>query len=95
MHVACRLNAAEMFVDVSREGDSTTTNWVAESGVLDLFFLLGPTPRQVCHSSIHSFLPDLLHAFRPAVSRAFVPFFNDVRPPRFSSFSSLHHHMKS
>ena len=43
----CRLNAAEMFVDVSQEGDSTSTNWVAESGVLDLFLLLGPTPRQV------------------------------------------------
>lgn len=43
----CRLNAAEMFVDVSREGDGTSTNWVAESGVLDLFLLLGPTPRQV------------------------------------------------
>ena len=42
-----RLNAAEMFVDVSQEGDSTSTNWVAESGVLDLFLLLGPTPRQV------------------------------------------------
>ncbi|KAL3163000.1 hypothetical protein ABBQ32_009432 [Trebouxia sp. C0010 RCD-2024] len=41
------LNAAEMFVDVSREGDGTSTNWVAESGVLDLFLLLGPTPRQV------------------------------------------------
>lgn len=46
MSVICRLNAAEMFVDVSREGDSTSTNWVAESGVLDLFFLFGPTPRQ-------------------------------------------------
>lgn len=42
-----RLNAAEMFVDVSKEGDGTSTNWVAESGVLDLFLLLGPTPRQV------------------------------------------------
>ncbi|DBA85180.1 TPA: hypothetical protein ACH3X2_005892 [Trebouxia sp. C0005] len=41
------LNAAEMFVDVSQEGDSTSTNWVAESGVLDLFLLLGPTPPQV------------------------------------------------
>ena len=42
-----RLNAAEMFVDVSKEGGSTSTNWVAESGVLDLFLLLGPSPRQV------------------------------------------------
>lgn len=44
---SCRLNAAEMFVDVSKEGEGTSTNWVAESGVLDLFLLLGPTPRQV------------------------------------------------
>ena len=49
--MTCRLNAAEMFVDVSREGDSTMTNWVAESGVLDLFLLLGPTPRQVCQDN--------------------------------------------
>lgn len=42
-----RLNAAEMFVDVSKDADGTSTNWVAESGVLDLFLLLGPTPQQV------------------------------------------------
>lgn len=48
----CRLNAAEMFVDVSQEGDSTSTNWVAESGVLDLFLLLGPTPPQVGVSKV-------------------------------------------
>ena len=52
--VPCRLNAAEMFVDVSQEGASTSTNWVAESGVLDLFFLLGPSPRQVCPCSASS-----------------------------------------
>ena len=39
-----------MFVDVSKEADGTSTNWVAESGVLDLFLLLGPTPRQVSPS---------------------------------------------
>lgn len=46
--MGCRLNAAEMYVDVSQEGGSTSTNWLAESGVLDLFLLLGPSPRQVC-----------------------------------------------
>ena len=44
---ACRLNSAEMFVDVTKDGSSASTNWVAESGVLDLFFLLGPTPPKV------------------------------------------------
>ena len=41
-----------MFVDVSKEGDGTSTNWVAESGVLDLFLLLGPTPRQVSAATL-------------------------------------------
>ena len=36
-----------MFVDVSKSDQGTATNWVAESGVLDLFFLLGPKPHQV------------------------------------------------
>ena len=36
-----------MFVDISKSDQGTATNWVAESGVLDLFFLLGPTPHQV------------------------------------------------
>ncbi len=43
----CRLNAAEMYVDVGKTEDGTFTNWVAESGVLDLFLLLGPTPAKV------------------------------------------------
>ena len=37
-----------MYVDVERIGASTHTQWVAESGVLDLFLLLGPGPKQVC-----------------------------------------------
>ena len=45
--LACRLNAAEMFIDVAKTDMETSTNWVAESGVLDLFLLLGPTPHQV------------------------------------------------
>lgn len=36
-----------MYVDVSQDSGSTSTNWLAESGVLDLFFLLGPTPQEV------------------------------------------------
>ena len=37
-----------MYIDVERIGASTHTQWVAESGVLDLFLLLGPEPKQVC-----------------------------------------------
>ena len=46
----CRLNAAEMFIDVGKTERETATNWVAESGVLDLFLLLGPSPHQVTPS---------------------------------------------
>jgi alpha-glucosidase (family GH31 glycosyl hydrolase) len=43
-----RLNAAEMFVDVAKQADgSTATQWIAESGVVELFIFLGPTPRDV------------------------------------------------
>ena len=38
-----------MYVDVGSTAEGTFTNWVAESGVLDLFFLLGPKPAQVGH----------------------------------------------
>ena len=41
------LNAAEMYVDIARSGAGTQTQWIAESGVLDLFLLLGPTPAAV------------------------------------------------
>ena len=37
-----------MYIDVERAGGSTHTQWVAESGILDLFLLLGPEPKQVC-----------------------------------------------
>ncbi len=36
-----------MYVDVGQTASGTATNWVAESGVLDLFFMLGPQPAQV------------------------------------------------
>jgi mannosyl-oligosaccharide alpha-1,3-glucosidase len=38
------LNAAEMYVDIERQDKDTATQWFAESGVLDLFLLLGPSP---------------------------------------------------
>ena len=41
------MSAAEMFIDVAKTDSETATNWVAESGVLDLFLLLGPSPHQV------------------------------------------------
>ena len=36
------LNAAEMYIDVSKSGDTTNTQWIAESGIVDLFFFPGP-----------------------------------------------------
>ena len=48
-----------MFVDVTKDSSSASTNWVAESGVLDLFFLLGPTPPKV-RSESQSLQPPLL-----------------------------------
>ncbi|PSC68247.1 putative glucan 1,3-alpha-glucosidase [Micractinium conductrix] len=41
------LNSAEMFVDVEQGAAGAGTQWFAESGVLDLFFLLGPKPADV------------------------------------------------
>ena len=42
-----RLNAAEMYVDVEKDSQGVATQWIAESGIVDLFLLLGPTPAQV------------------------------------------------
>lgn len=36
-----------MFVDVEAGAAGTSTQWVAESGVLDLFLLPGPAPADV------------------------------------------------
>ena len=36
-----------MYVDVEHTSAGTSTQWTAESGLLDLFLLLGPSPRQV------------------------------------------------
>lgn len=43
----CRLNAAEMLVDVGKSKAGTETQWIAESGVVDLFVFLGPSANQV------------------------------------------------
>jgi alpha 1,3-glucosidase len=52
------LNSAEMWVDVERTstgilsgivggGSSTATHWIAESGVIDVFVMLGSGPKDV------------------------------------------------
>ena len=43
----CRHNAAEMLVDVSQPSGGMSTRWIADSGILDLFLLLGPKPADV------------------------------------------------
>ena len=43
----CRLNAAEMYVDISKPATGAATQWIAESGVVDLFLLTGPRPSDV------------------------------------------------
>ncbi len=45
--VCARLNGAEMYVDVQRASDGTATQWIAESGIVDLFLFTGPTPADV------------------------------------------------
>ncbi len=52
---ACRLNAAEMLIDVTKDASGTQTQWVAEAGMLDVFFLLGPNPVSVRPSSVESY----------------------------------------
>lgn len=42
-----RLNAAEQYVDVEKASSGAAAQWIAESGVLDLFLLTGPTPADV------------------------------------------------
>ncbi|GMH33907.1 hypothetical protein BSKO_01741 [Bryopsis sp. KO-2023] len=41
------LNAAEMFIDVAKSEGNVDTQWISESGVIDLFFFMGPTPKDV------------------------------------------------
>eukprot|EP01116_Phalansterium_solitarium_P023891 TRINITY_DN8582_c0_g1_i1.p1 TRINITY_DN8582_c0_g1~~TRINITY_DN8582_c0_g1_i1.p1 ORF type:complete len:926 (-),score=425.77 TRINITY_DN8582_c0_g1_i1:222-2999(-) len=45
------LNSAEMWIDVAEGGSAaqpqTDTHWISESGILDVFFLVGPKPADV------------------------------------------------
>eukprot|EP00727_Mastigamoeba_balamuthi_P011057 m51a1_g6574 putative neutral alpha-glucosidase ab-like (948) ;mRNA; r:191047-194366 len=41
------LNSAETWVDVSRADGATDTHWMSESGAVDAFFFVGPTPADV------------------------------------------------
>ena len=47
------LNAAEMYIDVAHAGKNTQTQWFAESGVIDLFLMLGPAPADVAAQYAH------------------------------------------
>eukprot|EP00613_Pedinella_sp_CCMP2098_P070138 CAMPEP_0171921638 /NCGR_PEP_ID=MMETSP0993-20121228/20470_1 /TAXON_ID=483369 /ORGANISM="non described non described, Strain CCMP2098" /LENGTH=937 /DNA_ID=CAMNT_0012559095 /DNA_START=98 /DNA_END=2911 /DNA_ORIENTATION=+ len=40
-------NPSETFVDVAQSEGGTSTHWMSESGVVDLMFLPGPTPKKV------------------------------------------------
>jgi alpha 1,3-glucosidase len=42
-----RMNAAEMFVDVATASDGVATQWIAESGIIDLFILGDASPKGV------------------------------------------------
>src|SRR6266576_4508354 len=57
------LNAAETWIDVTKAKSGTNplslgvkstvdtqTHWISESGILDVFVLLGPTPKDVSHT---------------------------------------------
>eukprot|EP00878_Enallax_costatus_P018240 GHUV01019193.1.p1 GENE.GHUV01019193.1~~GHUV01019193.1.p1 ORF type:complete len:724 (+),score=171.12 GHUV01019193.1:190-2361(+) len=41
------LNAAEMYVDVESVRDGQAVQWITESGILDLFIMTGPSPKDV------------------------------------------------
>lgn len=40
-------NAAETWVDVAKDGASTSTHWFSESGIVDMYFMPGPGPMEV------------------------------------------------
>ncbi|KAL9644012.1 hypothetical protein ABK040_005480 [Willaertia magna] len=41
------LNPSESFVDIIDNGNQYSAHWISETGVLDVFFLPGPTPKDV------------------------------------------------
>lgn len=44
------LNSAEMWVDVEKQKKGASTHWMSESGLVDLFFFLGPSQTDVFNS---------------------------------------------
>lgn len=40
-------NAAEMYIDIEKANESIETQWICESGIIDLFVFLGPKPQNV------------------------------------------------
>ncbi len=43
-----------MLVDVEKTKEGTDTQWLAESGIVDLFIMLGPSPKDVRLFLAHS-----------------------------------------
>jgi alpha 1,3-glucosidase len=41
------LNAAETWIDITDGHTATDSHWISESGNLDVFLMLGPTPTRV------------------------------------------------
>ncbi|KAM0241498.1 hypothetical protein ACHAP5_007537 [Fusarium lateritium] len=41
------LNAAETWIDITKAKKNTKTHWISEAGLIDVFFFLGPTPKDV------------------------------------------------
>ncbi|KAG7356626.1 alpha-glucosidase [Nitzschia inconspicua] len=39
-------NPTETFVDIDEDNESKTSHWISESGVIDVFFIPGPSPQE-------------------------------------------------
>ena len=64
-----RLNAAEMLIDVAQPAGGASTRWIADSGVLDLFLLLGPQPADVMAQYARLTGPTAMPQVRAFISR--------------------------
>ncbi|ANB15348.1 glucan 1,3-alpha-glucosidase ROT2 [Sugiyamaella lignohabitans] len=40
-------NAADTYVDITKDKKSTTTHWISEAGLLDVFVILGDSPAEI------------------------------------------------
>ncbi|CAN6639281.1 glucosidase 2 subunit alpha [Trichomonascus vanleenenianus] len=40
-------NAADTYIDIDKAKDATTTHWMSENGLLDVFVFLGDTPEEI------------------------------------------------